>query len=333
MNLQSQLTALQEQTRGLNLVERAKLCCRVAKHLEKAGEYEAACEALGEFWPEHRGQPTVEGLDRATAAEVLLRAGALAGWLGSAHQAEGGQETAKNLLTQSVEIFEGLGQTEQIAEARGELALCYWREGSYDEARISLVTALSFLQDEAELKAALLIRAGIVEVWTRRFTEALRLFNEAAPLLERSEDHALKGAFHNEFAALFLRLGLGDDRNDYLDRALIEYAAASFHFEQAGNNRYQASVENNLGFLFFTLKRYSETHEHLNRARSLCLELDDQVHLAQINETRARTLLAEGRTVGGAVCSAGRKNPGEGWRAGALGRGANDSRDCFGAPR
>ena len=46
MNLQSQLTALQEQVRGLNFVERAKLCCRLAKQMEKAGEYEAACEAL-----------------------------------------------------------------------------------------------------------------------------------------------------------------------------------------------------------------------------------------------------------------------------------------------
>src|SRR6185436_5252274 len=78
------------------------------------------------------------------------------------------------------------------------------------------------------------------------------------------------------------------------DRALIQYAAASFHFEQAGNTRYQASVENNLGFLFFNVGRFSDAHEHLDRARKLFRELDDVGTVAQVDETRARTLMAEG---------------------------------------
>jgi CheY-like chemotaxis protein/tetratricopeptide (TPR) repeat protein len=298
MNLQSQLTALQEQTRGLTAVERAKLRCRLAKQLEKAGEYEAACEALSEFWPDRHEPPKLEGLDRSTTAEVLLRVGALAGWWGSAHQAEGSQEAAKNLITQSVEIFEELGLAGQVAEARGDLALCYWREGSYDEARDILADVLSHLKNaDNDLKAIVLIRAGMVEITAHRLSEALRLYYEAAPLVEQSQDHALKGTFHNHFAVLFNNLGTAEQREDYIDTALIEYAAASFHFEQAGHARYQGCVDINLGFLFFTLERYSEAHEHLFRARSLFLEIDDQVHLAQVDDTRARTLLAEGRTV------------------------------------
>lgn len=294
MSLQSQLATLQQQTRGLTLVERAKLCCRLAKKLEKAGEYEAACEAIGQFWPESNESPKLEGLDEPTKAEVLLRIGALAGWLGSANQTEGSQETAKNLITRSAEIFERLGRSEQLAEARGELGLCYWREGSYDEARVILVSALDCLGDEAsELKATLLIRAGIVEVRARRLNDALRFYSDAATFLEPSKDHALKGAFHNEFALLFKKLSVGD--KDFVDRALIEYTAASFHFEQAGNIRYQASVENNLGSLFLTLGKFADAHQHLGRARSLFIEIDDQVHLAQVNDTRARTFLAEGR--------------------------------------
>ncbi len=150
-------------------------------------------------------------------------------------------------------------------------------------------------QRQEALKALLLIRAGIVEVWAQRLNDALRLYDQAAPLLDRSYDHALMGSFHNEFALLFRKLSVGENRKDFLDRALIEYAAASFHFEQAGHTRYQASVENNLGFLYFTLGRFSDAHEHLDRARSLFLQIGDQVHLAQVNDTRARTLLAEGR--------------------------------------
>lgn len=296
MNLQSQLEALRNQSRNLSLEERAELSCRVAQQLEKAGEYEAACEALAEFWPERHAPPKLEGLDAATKAQVLLRVGSLAGWLGSAHQTEDSQETAKNLITRSVDIFEELGQVESIAEARGDLALCYWREGAYDEARIHLENALSRLGDEdSDLKAVLLIRAGMIEVTAQRLDAAFRFFNESAPLLEQSTDHALKGTFHNHFAVIFNNLGTAQHRNDYIDRALIEYAAASFHFEQAGHTRYQGCVDINLGFLFFTLGRYAEAHKHLGRAGNLFLEIGDQVHLAQVNDTRARTLLAEER--------------------------------------
>ena len=79
MNLTTQLTALREETRGLTRVQRARRCCELAKQLEKAGEYEAACEALSEFWPEPDGPPKLSDLNEATKAIVLLRAGALSG--------------------------------------------------------------------------------------------------------------------------------------------------------------------------------------------------------------------------------------------------------------
>ena len=296
MNLTSQLTALREETRGLSRGERAVHCCDLAKQLEKAGEYEAAREALGEFWPERDGSPFLDQLDEATKAQVVLRVGALSGWLGSTDQAARSQEIAKDLITKSIEIFDGLGQTREAAEARGDLALCYWREGAYDEARITLASALDQLGDEdPELKALLLIRLGIVEVWATRLNEALRVYTEASPLLDRIEDHSIKGAFHNEFGLVFRRLAAPENREDYLDRALMEYTAASFHFEQAGNTRYLARVENNLGYLFFTIGKFNDAYKHLDRARHLFLELKDVGAVAQVDETRARTLLAENR--------------------------------------
>jgi CheY-like chemotaxis protein len=67
-----------------------------------------------------------------------------------------------------------------------------------------------------------------------------------------------------------------------------------FH-EKAGNTRYLARVENNLGFLYFTIRRYQDAHEHLDKARKLFMKLKDVGTAAQVDETRARTLLAEGR--------------------------------------
>src|SRR5205807_8380309 len=92
MNLEAQLTALKEQQQTLSRDEQAKLACDLAKQFEKASEYEAACEALAEFWPDRDREPRLDGLNERTAAEVLLRVGNLAGWLGSADQTTGSQE-------------------------------------------------------------------------------------------------------------------------------------------------------------------------------------------------------------------------------------------------
>src|SRR2546425_9851101 len=84
MTLTSELTALRNQSRDLPIDERAELSCDAAKRFEKIGEYDAAYEALNEFWPDRNQSPKVEGLTESTRAEVLLRTGALAGWLGAA---------------------------------------------------------------------------------------------------------------------------------------------------------------------------------------------------------------------------------------------------------
>jgi CheY-like chemotaxis protein/tetratricopeptide (TPR) repeat protein len=295
MNLKSELTALEQQCRSVPIDEQARLCCALSKRFEKIGEYELAYEALSGFWPDRTRPPRVEGLDTLVKAEVLLRAGALAGWLGRAEQIESSTAISKDLLTESLEIFESLQQPNKVAEARGDLALCYWRDGSYDEARITLREALHQVeQEQVELKVVLLIRAGIVEADAGQFNAAFTLYCQVVPLLEAVYDDAIKGSFHISFALLFRRLATAQDNDDHIDQALIEYAAASFHFERAGNQRYLAVVEINLGFLYGTLRRFQDAHQHLNRARRLLIDLGDVGTVAQVDETRARTMLAEG---------------------------------------
>jgi two-component system phosphate regulon response regulator PhoB len=207
----------------------------------------------------------------------------------------GSQEHAKNLITKSIEIFESLGENKDVAEARGELALCYWREGSYDEARINLGNALDLVTDtDPDLTATLLIRASIVEMRTQKLQEAMRYCDRAAPLVEQSNDHSLKGSLHNQYGLVLRKLATPENREDFIDRALIQYAAASVHYEEAGNIRAVARVEGNLGFLYLNLRRYQDAHSHLIRARKLFIELDDVGTVAQVDETRARTMLAEG---------------------------------------
>lgn len=283
---------------ALSCTERALLRCEFAKRLEESGSYDAAREALGDLWEQIGEHPQTEGLDDRAAAELLLRVGVLLGWIGSTRQVEGAQERAKNLISESVRSFEALQERMKTAEALTDLAYCYWREGALDEARDTLNTARSQLTEgESYQMAVTLLRLPIVETTATRYSDALRVLIEAEPYVEASGSDALKGKFHNELALVLKDLGAAGHREDYTDRALIEFAAASHYFEQAGHNRYRACVERNLGFLFSLVGKYTDAHQHFNHARRLLVEIKDYVHVAQVDETRARALIAQGRYI------------------------------------
>ena len=279
---------------SLKADERVLIRCRVAADLIHAGQYEAAREALGELWRGVGERPNVEGLAEQTAAEVLFHAGVLSGKLGALGQVGGAQEAAKDLISESAALFESLGETNRAAAARADLALCYWRAGAYDEARAVLEGAAALIKDDAQLKARTIFRLAVVETAAGRYSDTLRLLTDSAPLFDEAS-HTLRSSYHNELAIALRRLGTAENRQDYLDRAIIEYTAAIYHAEQAGHEQYGASTENNLAFLLYKLGRYGDAHEHLDRAQTIFTRLRDAGSLAQVDETRARVLVAERR--------------------------------------
>ncbi len=280
----------------LNYQEMVNLRCASARELEDVGEFQAAREALGDLWDGVGTRPLTDGLNPDTAGELLLRTGTLTGWLGSASQIAGAQEVAKDLITESATIFESQNLKEKLAEARVDLAVCYWREGALDEARVTLHLALDSLGDlESEQRLRALLHSAIIEQVATRYNEALRIYGEVAPLFEKSSNDSLKGKFHNSYAIVLKGLGLSQEREDYIDRALVEFAAARYHFEQAGHDRFRARVENNEGFLFANLGRFEEAHKHLDRARSLHLSVGDHGGAAGVDDTRAQVFLLEGK--------------------------------------
>jgi len=276
--------------------ERARVLCTEARTLEESGKYEDARSLLSEFWQRIGERPKLDGLDDTVSAELLLRVGTLSGWLGSAGQIPGAQETAKDLISESGALFGKLNLPEKVAESHVDLGICYWREGALDEARITFDAAIDALGDlESTQRLRALMNKALIEEVSSRSKEALKILSESEPLFEANADHALKGKFHNEFGTALKNAGLAERREDYIDRALMQYTAASVELEQAGNERVLALVENNLGFLFAHLGRFDESHRHLDRALSMAVRLRDKGFRAQFEDTRARAFLGEGR--------------------------------------
>lgn len=275
--------------------EQALNCCLQAAEFIFDGQYEEACEALGPFWQGVGHRPLLGGVPDAVTAEVLLQCGALSGWVGSCQHVDGAQEAAKDLLSEASRIFETLGQKAKVAEAQYELSICYWRLGSLDEARLLLSEAMQRLTpSDSELKAKILIRRTLIEISAHRYREAWDVLKSAEPVFSSASD-ALKGRWHGQRAVVLLWLATAEKRVDYSDRAILELTAAICHFEQAGHERHCGSALNNLSVLFYQLGRYAEAHEHLDRAHRIFTRLNDFGVVAQVNETRARVLVAEGR--------------------------------------
>jgi tetratricopeptide (TPR) repeat protein len=279
---------------NLSVNRRAELCCELARELENKGEYEQARKTLSGYWRHFGEHPEVTDLEPRTAGEVILRAGVLTGVIGSKNQLADAQEKAKDLIFESLSIFQSLHNQEKIGEAQTELALCYWRTGETNEARDVLKEALGQLTIDNELKAKAILQLAIVERSAAHHDKALRILTSHASLFDRIHNHTLKGSYHDTLGNALEDLSVLKRRQDYVDRALIEYAASSYHFEKAGHRSYLASVENNLGVLFFKINRCAEAHEHLDRARRIFASLKDVGNLAQVDETRACVFLQQG---------------------------------------
>ena len=273
--------------------ERALLLCRRALELKDRGDYDGAREVMRPVWKEFNKRPDTTGLDQDATAEVLLCAGILTSWIGSQNQIKDANDWARDLLNESIRIYETAGDLKKVAQARTEIAYCYWRSGALDEARIMFREALQKLIVEGNAKANALLGLSVVEWSASRYDESLKILNDNATLFRKITNHYLKGFYHNQLAMILRNLATEGKRDDYFQRAIKEYGAAESEFKLARNSLFRAEVMNNVGFLLYKLARYRLANRYLNEARRLAAAVRNRVVIAQIDDTRAQVLIAE----------------------------------------
>lgn len=251
--------------------------------MEERGEYEDAVNMLEGFWPGPGERPLTAGLTDEARATLLLRAGTLTGWLASQRQVEGWQETAKDLLSESRQLFLDLDLEAGYLDAAKHLGICYWREGAFGEARLIFQGALERTVVRTDDWIALELNLALVDFSEGNFQACLDRYARMMPAVE-TESHFLRGRFHNG-------LGIALKNLRETDRAIIELTAASYHFEQSGHERFQIAVDINLGNLFVLTKSYDDAHAALDRAEKLATKLRDSVHMAHAKDSRAQAWL------------------------------------------
>jgi tetratricopeptide (TPR) repeat protein len=282
-------------TSHLSRDEEALSRCAIALQQRDNENPQGALEIMRSLWRGVGTRPDTQGLQAETAANVVLCAGILTGWIGARNQIKDAQESARNLITESITYYESNNLAREAAEAWSEIAYCYWREGRVNEARIMLQEALERLPPKGLKRARALLKLADVEHSAARYYDALKLLTDNSAVFASIRYLPVKGSYHNELAITFRTIGTAENRRDYFQRALTEYRAAEHHFKLAKNYIYCASVKNNEAVVLSKLGRFKEAHKHLDQARLITVRLKDRTRTAQIDSTRAELLIAVGK--------------------------------------
>ena len=289
------VASLQLNSAPQNANDVALLRCKTALEQKDRGDYAGAQETMRPLWTRIGEPPKTAGLESSVAAEVLLCVGILTSWIGSKNQIRAAQEVAKNLITQSITHFEASKDVTKVALAQSEIAYCYYREGTLNEARSWLYDALNKLTFEGAARARALLKLTTVECSAGRFREALELLNENESLFRKITNHTIKGGYHHELAIILRNLATTENRTEYFRRAIDEYKEAEHQFRLAHNPIFRADLIANVGYLLYKLSRYKEAHKYLNEARRLTVRFKNKASTAQIDESLAQLLIAEGK--------------------------------------
>lgn len=282
-------------TTHLDKNDEAELRCRTALELKDRGEYEAARDAMFPLWKGIGSRPNTKGLREDLVPRVLLCAGILAGWLGTQSEVEGVDDYTRDLITESIRLFEAVGHSRKVAEARAELAQCYWRIGDNDTARIWLSTALEQLTSGGPAHANALLILSSVEWAESRYNEALKILTLNASLFERIPNHTIKGVYHNQLGITLRAIGASKKTTNYFHRAIEQYRLADEEFKLAKHHAFRALVKNNIANVLRELHQLREAHDYLQQARRLMVRAGNKVRVAQIDDTLAQVFIAEGK--------------------------------------
>jgi tetratricopeptide (TPR) repeat protein len=284
--------------------------CQLAADSVSAGDYTRAREIMSDFWCGIGARPNVARLAPIDAAEVLFQVGTLTSLIGEHQQLAFAQDRARDLLRESKAIFESVGSNRSLW-VESEIGATFIKTKQYNTA-ISVLRPLfrEVSPEPSHLLALVVYRLAGAELGDRNVDAALELLEGASLTVEIVAPAQLRGKYHQLLAHTLTQQADVTRDEATTDRALLEYEAASFFYEQCGNRQHLAVAEANRGELFLKLGVYSKASELLKRARRLFVENECPAYVAEVDAILARLDQAQMKSVPKAAPEggSGRKN-------------------------
>ena len=238
-------------------------------------------------WKNTKQRPDVSELNKLEQAEILLRCGSLAGYVGSCQQKKDAQELAQTLLVEASKIFLLLADYEKLAECETYSALTYWRMGQLDEATSWINSAFQYnLDKKCEVRLHTHVVDGIILFEQGKYAELVNKCKILEPLFHKSQFYILQGDFNSNYAYGLMELG-------YKNEALSRFDLAKQFYTKTSHFLYLALLENNLAVFFKSEEVYDEAHKAIKSARENFKKLGDKTREGYSIDTQAQIYMAE----------------------------------------
>lgn len=267
------------------------------RELEDSGAYDSAATALGDFWQGVGVRPAgIDSLPKEDKAKILASVGSVSGWIGTKEMSGPAQDAAKDLIAEAIRLFEDAGDKANWAESRSDLAVCYWREGSFGDARAYLQDTLDNASKiSPAIRGKIMLRMVNVEISSHQYSKALSLVNKATSLVENFGDSLLMGKLYFHRALINRRLAEEKGKPELLDNAVKDYVQAEEFYQQTGHVSFLANVRNNLGYLRFKMGQYDESQKSFDAALELLTHQRNNGIAGPVYDNKAQSFLAEGK--------------------------------------
>ena len=253
--------------------------------LERCGRYEEALELFGEDYSDGNFVPRTQGLSLRDAGELLLRFGALLGFYNFKYQVPDGQLRPKNILTRALKRFERLGEVQKMAECQIYIALCYWRDGEQQDARVWIDTSLAHdlpMSSDTRLYAHV-IRSLILVSLKEHETNIVNC--------KAVEEDFCKYAAPVLRAGIYANLGISLKNVGQLSEATRYLTLARIFHAKARHKVYLATIYNNLAQLYKEQERFPEAHDSVDAAIKIYRQLKDHNREGSSLDTKAQIYL------------------------------------------
>jgi tetratricopeptide (TPR) repeat protein len=185
-----------------------------------------------------------------------------------------------------------------IARLLRTRAVKRWRRGHLAHARAFLFIANECApRREVDLRLAIKNNQAIIARASGRLYEAVRLQAEAGLLVEQCTDLTLIARNHQGDGITSEMIAEREPKlkEEYFDRALLSYEAASYYYEESGHQRDLASTQNCIAYLFVQLGKTDEALKYSERAINSARSVGDCGLIAECEHTQAQALLSAGR--------------------------------------
>jgi tetratricopeptide (TPR) repeat protein len=264
----------------------ALLAAKLRK-LERQGRFDEALRDCLQVRDGHAYIPALDGADKSERAEIMLRYGALMGYLGQNSQIAKSQEQSKDLLTKALAEFIDLGDEEKAAECENYIALSYFRHGEMNEAGLWLES--SFARPIPKLSEPRIAWYGIVSlihVERHRFLEAIELLRPVENDFIEFGDSYFLGIYYGN-------IGIALKDLKQFNEALASLERSRFYYQRCGHRIYLGATENNLALLYRDLSEFPKAHSVIDSAVRTFRKAKDKTRTGYALDTKANIYLSQ----------------------------------------